>query len=349
MPSRLFVIGTSWNGVQSLCQLVAQLPANFPAPICIVQHVSPEGPSQLPKILSKAGPLPASHPHQGELLQPGCIYVAPPDQHMLVKRGYVFLSRGPHENRARPAVDALFRSAALSYGPAVVGVVLTGYLDDGTAGLMAVKGGGGAAVVQDPAEAPAPSMPASALRHVRNVDHCCTLDQMTSVLVGLANDDAPPSRAAETSLLQLEDRIASGTASLEDFQDLEGRVAYCGLTCPACNSALCELPDRGMLRFRCRAGHAFSAPSVLSAQAAVRDSELSSLYGRIREESSLAHRLLADPRYHNAAQDLTQRLDGLSHKATQLLPWTREIPALYAVPPLPQEESAAPVFPGGTY
>jgi two-component system chemotaxis response regulator CheB len=139
MSTRIFVIGASHSGLQALCGLVARLPANFPAPVFIVQHTAREGRSRLPELLSKAGPLPASHPRAGESIRPGHIYVAPPDHHMLVRPKYVWLSRGPRENQIRPAVDPLFRSAALAYGAAVVGVVLTGYLDDGTAGAVSVK------------------------------------------------------------------------------------------------------------------------------------------------------------------------------------------------------------------
>jgi two-component system chemotaxis response regulator CheB len=340
MPSRLFVIGTSWNGVQSLCQLVARLPADFPAPICVVQHLSPEGPSNLPRILSKAGPLPASHPYQGESIRPGCIYVAPPDHHMLVRKGHMFLSRGPHENRTRPAVDALFRSAAIAYGPAVVGVVLTGHLDDGTAGLVAIKGGGGSAVVQDPAEASAPSMPTSALRHVEEVDFCCKVEEMPPIFVRLAHDDPAPARAEQSAMLiEIENRIAAGIAGLSDLEALEEKGRFCGLSCPECRSALCELPAQRILRFRCRAGHAFSAQSLLCAQADVRESVLSQFYDCLRDESTLADRVMSDPTYRGAdfAKQEAQRAGSLHRMAEQLAEWSREMPRVASADALVQE------------
>jgi len=196
MGGRLFVIGASLSGIDALSRLMGQLPADFPAPIFIAQHVASHSPGLLPHILSQAGRLPAVHPRNADLIQAGRVYVAPPDRHMLVEKGYVKLSHGPHENLARPAIDPLFRSAAVAYGPAVVGVVLTGQLDDGTAGLLAIKDRAGTTIVQDPAEASASSMPQSALQHVP-VDHCLGLDDMAALLVMLAHDDPPAGGAVE--------------------------------------------------------------------------------------------------------------------------------------------------------
>jgi two-component system chemotaxis response regulator CheB len=171
----MFVIGASLSGIDAISELVSKLPAGFPAPIFIAQHVAPHSPGMLPYLLSKAGPLPALHPKHASLFEPGHIYVAPPDRHMLIKKGYIILSHGPQENLARPAIDPLFRSAAVEYGPAVVGVVLTGQLNDGTLGLLMIKDRGGFAIVQEPKEATARSMPLSAIRHMK-VDKVCTLD-----------------------------------------------------------------------------------------------------------------------------------------------------------------------------
>lgn len=163
----IIVIGTSSGGVDALMQLAQGLPRNLPAAVFVVLHLSPQGPSNLPKILNRAGPVPAHHPSDGEPIMPGIIYVAPPDRHLMVERGRVRVVHGPRENRHRPAVDPLFRSAALAYGAQVIGVVLTGALDDGTAGLQAIKQRGGIAVVQDPDDAFTPGIPASALEFVK--------------------------------------------------------------------------------------------------------------------------------------------------------------------------------------
>src|SRR3954464_3473658 len=159
----LVVIGASAGGIEALRVLVAALPPDFPAPIGIVLHTSPQSPGPLGSILSRSGPLPATNARDRERLKPGHIYVAPPDSHMLVEPGILRVTKGPRENRFRPAIDPLFRSAAQVYGPGSIGVLLTGSLDDGTAGLWTVKQLGGIAIVQDPADALFPSMPQNAI------------------------------------------------------------------------------------------------------------------------------------------------------------------------------------------
>jgi two-component system chemotaxis response regulator CheB len=154
MPNHdIIVVGASAGGIEVLRELVAGLPAGLPASLLVVCHVQPGARSILPEILSRAGPLLARHAGDGEPIYPGHIYVAPPDDHLLVGRGVMRLDHGPRENRHRPAIDPLFRSAARAYGPRVAGVILTGYLDDGAAGLLAIRAAGGVAVVQDPADA----------------------------------------------------------------------------------------------------------------------------------------------------------------------------------------------------
>lgn len=172
MPTHdIVVIGTSAGGVQSLTELVRLLPPGLPASLFVVMHFPPYGTSRLPKILMRASSLPATHAQHGEAFQPGHIYIAPPDQHLLVRAGHLELSHGPRENRARPSIDVLFRSAAQAYGKRVVAVVLSGTLSDGSSGLLEVGERGGLSVVQDPEEALFPSMPQSAILkdHVRYV------------------------------------------------------------------------------------------------------------------------------------------------------------------------------------
>lgn len=185
MPGHdIIVIGSSAGGVDALIKLVNQLPANLPASIFIVLHIPARSPRVLPDILSRSGPLPAIHPTDGEEIRHSRIYIAPPDQHLLIERGNVHIVRGPKENRHRPAIDATFRSAALAYGPRVVGVILTGALGDGTAGLLAIKQRGGIAVVQDPHDALYPSMPLSALASV-HVDYTAPLAAIGPLLMQL--------------------------------------------------------------------------------------------------------------------------------------------------------------------
>src|SRR6266852_1579977 len=182
------VVGASAGGVEALRLLVGKLPQDLPAAVLVVLHVSPEHKSILPSILTGAGPLAAKHAEDGEALEPGRIYVAPPGRHMVVDDGVVRLTRSPAEGGHRPAIDTLFRTAARFHGARVVGVILSGALDDGTAGLVAVKQRGGVAVVQDPDEALCADMPRSALSNVK-VDHCLPTAQIAALLDKLAHEE----------------------------------------------------------------------------------------------------------------------------------------------------------------
>ncbi len=257
----IIVIGTSAGGMAALKQLVAQLPSNFAAALFIVWHVSPEVRSVLPQILANACPLSVAHATDREEIKPGRIYVAPPDHHLLVEPGHVRVSRGPKENRFRPSVDVLFRSADRAYGPQVIGVVLTGALDDGAAGLYAVKERGGKAVVQDPFEALYSSMPIQAMKAVA-VDHCVSITEMGSLLVRLINEVAEEEEATPMSeQMDIEVRIAREDNAFEGGVMKLG--AFSPYTCPECHGVLLQLKEGNRIRFRCHTGHAFSLNSLL--------------------------------------------------------------------------------------
>jgi two-component system chemotaxis response regulator CheB len=228
----------------------------------------------------------------------------------------------PHENLARPAIDPLFRSAAAAYGPAVVGVVLTGQLNDGTPGLIAVKDCGGFTIVQGPFEATAASMPRSAIRHV-NVDRVCTLAEMADLFVQLADDDPPTEEQERVSrLMQIENRIAEGIFSVEDWWNLEQMSVPSGLNCPNCSSALYELDDKRLLRFRCRSGHGYTAECLLNGQAEAREAHLSNLFGALVEEASLAERMQRDPKLSaESVTNLAARVGELGRQADQVSGW----------------------------
>jgi two-component system, chemotaxis family, protein-glutamate methylesterase/glutaminase len=181
----IIVIGASAGGVQALTTLVAELPSNLPAAVFVVLHIG-KGQSTLPQILTRAGSLPALHPSNCERIMKGKIYIAPPDCHMLIEPDQIRLSDGPRENRTRPAINPLFRSAALAYGARVIGVILTGTLDDGTTGLAEIKRQGGISIVQDPETADAPSMPSTAIIHV-DIDYIVPLIKIPALLVRLSS------------------------------------------------------------------------------------------------------------------------------------------------------------------
>jgi two-component system chemotaxis response regulator CheB len=257
------VLGASAGGVEALSRLCAGLPADLPAAVFVAQHVAPGARSALPEVLSRAGPLPAVHAADGEAIRPGRIYVAPPDLHMLIAGDRVLLRRGPHENRTRPAADPLFRSAAAARGARVVGVVLTGMLDDGTAGLIAIKRCGGVSVVQDPADAAWPAMPRNALLR-DSVDHSAPLAALPALLDRLAREPAGPSPPVPPEVAA-EARIAEREIAVMAHEHPTIGVPSV-LSCPHCGGVLNEIEEEKAVRFRCQVGHAYGPESLAAAQ-----------------------------------------------------------------------------------
>ena len=275
----IVVIGASAGGVTALLALGKTLPADFPAPVFVVQHLAPDSPSILPQLLSAVSALPVKHPKNEETVQPGVIYVAPPDRHLLLEDNQVLVARGPKENRFRPSIDALFRSAAYTYGPRVIGVVLTGYLDDGTSGLWSVQRMGGLTVVQDPLDAEQPSMPTNALEFVA-ADHVLPLAQLGPLLVRLTTEPAParpPLPADQLDLLKIELTIAKQGGGFELGIIDKGKLTP--FTCPDCHGALTQLIEGKLIRYRCHTGHAYTVSALLSE---VTESVESMLYQSMR-------------------------------------------------------------------
>jgi two-component system chemotaxis response regulator CheB len=258
------VVGASAGGIEALRELVAGLPADFPAPVCIVLHTAPQAPGVLDAILSRSGPLPARNARDRDRLEPGRIYIAPPDCHLLVEPGRTRVTKGPRENRFRPAIDPLFRSAAQVFGPAALGVVLTGNLGDGTAGLWTIKQLGGTTIVQDPADALFPAMPQSALHHVR-IDYVLPLSEIPSLLVRLTAEEVaeliPAAPMPES--VEVEVKIAKEAPPLD--AGLESISEPSTFACPECHGVLMKLTEGGPIRFRCHTGHAYSIDSLMLA------------------------------------------------------------------------------------
>ncbi len=345
----IIVAGASTGGVEALSLLVRGLPADLDAAVFVVLHLSPQSPSHLPEILSRRGPLPASHPRDGEAIQRGHIYVAPPDRHLLIEAGRVRVVYGPKENRFRPAVDALFRSAALAYGARVAGVVLTGALDDGAAGLWAIKQWGGIAVVQDPREAMFAGMPESALEYVA-VDYCVSVEEMGPLLGRLAREPAPGANpvaraartheaavylssmtggkmtggkmtGAERSMEKRSMETESEIAAIRNATQSTQGGTLSGYVCPECNGPLWELRDGMLVRFRCRVGHAFSRDSMLASQADALDETLWTAYETLCESALLAERFAAESRDHgrpHVAERLEERARAQRRRAERL-------------------------------
>jgi two-component system chemotaxis response regulator CheB len=262
MPiKRIVVVGASSGGIEALRILASGLPADFPAAVCVVVHTSPQSPGLLDVILNRVGTLPTVTATTGMRLEHGRIYVAPPDHHLLVEPGSLTLSRGPKENRFRPAIDPLFRSAAQVYGPSAIGVILSGSLDDGTAGLVTIKRLGGLAIVQDPADALFPSMPLSALNHAA-VDHVSSVSLMPSLLTQLVGTTADITPVAVPEDVEVEVKIAR---ELNPLDSGLGEIAEPSpFACPECHGVLLRLKEADPPRFRCHTGHGYSADSLIA-------------------------------------------------------------------------------------
>ena len=260
----IVVIGASSGGIEAVSALVSSLPAELPAALFVCIHIQAGAESVLPRILSRVGPLPAVHAETGMPIERGRIYVAPPDHHLVVEPGVISLSRGPRENRARPSIDVMFRSAAIAYGPRTIGVVMSGYLDDGAAGLLTIKRCSGLAVVQDPGDARQASMPRAALDVV-------TADAIISGISGGATIAAlvntPPAVAAR-STAQAQPRLEVGAAQ-DSPAAARGAIQIgtpTGIACPDCGGGLFSVKDGPLTRYRCHVGHAFNPGSLLEAQ-----------------------------------------------------------------------------------
>lgn len=321
----LVVAGASAGGVEALRLLAASLPADFPAAILVTMHLSPGVHSALPQILDRAGPLPARSAVHGAPVTPGVIHVSPPDRHLLVDDGVLVLTKGPTENGHRPAINATFRSAAVSAGPRTVGVILSGSLDDGALGLRSIVDRGGAAMVQDPADALYAGMPESALAKVVT-EHVLPIGEIGPALDKLVRTPWEPFPVAPaTPSLLLEDRIA------HDAVRLGATALASGYTCPDCQGTLMELAAESGPHghYRCRIGHAWSAEALLGAQDAEFQRALGTALRSLDEKAALAGRLQGESvrrspllveRYGNTARECASAADTLRRFLISLAP-----------------------------
>lgn len=275
----IIVIGASAGGFEAIRQLVHDLPSDLDAAIFIVRHIAPDINGVFAEVLNKQQTLYAAHAIDKEPIKMNRIYLAPPDRHLIIEEGRVRVTHGPKENRFRPAVDPLFRSAAYVYNQRVIGIILSGALDDGSAGLWTIKNRGGIAIVQDPADAEVPSMPESALRAVA-VDHQAPVSKMAPLLVQLSAE-----QVIENNKVAMKENEKTRTEVNTVLQqgDFKNKLMQFGeltpYTCPECNGVLLALKEGGRTRFRCYIGHAFSPDSLLSA---VTDSIEDGLWNTVR-------------------------------------------------------------------
>jgi two-component system chemotaxis response regulator CheB len=283
----IVVVGASAGGVEALGTLVAGLPAELAASVFVVLHVLPGGVSVLPKILARAGALPVAAATDGEAIERGRVYVAPSDHHMLLIDGCVHLTRGPRENGHRPAVDPLFRSAARAYSRRVIGAVLSGALDDGTAGLRMISDNGGVALTQDPADALYPSMPSSALKHDPSA-RAVPIARLADVICAAIDEQLPePESGAEVT--ELTGKSEPQSTDRGDEGPQPGLLT--AITCPECGGALWEHDEGGLLRYRCHVGHAYSADSLEVSHSQSLEGSLWAALRSLQERAELFRRL----------------------------------------------------------
>lgn len=316
----IVVIGASLGGVEALPRLVAGLQADLPAAVLVVQHISADAPSFMAERLAAAGPLRAQSAINHEPLQAGRIYAAVPDHHLMIEGNQIRLSRGPKESHARPSIDVLFRSAAYSAGPRVIGILLTGLLDDGTAGLWAIKDRGGIAIVQSPAEAAHPSMPRSALRHVK-VDYTLEIADIPNVLRSLTRERIEIKGRDVSNRLEIETRISLEENPLDRGVRAIGAPSF--YTCPDCHGSMVAIEEGSIRRFRCHTGHAYSERALLDRSLPVIEETLWSALAQAEERETLLRELAQarrpqEPQVAAAYESKAQQMHSLIDRLRQL-------------------------------
>ena len=314
-------MGASAGGIPPIQRVLSALPSDFPACVLVAIHTAAEGPRLLSDVISRASELPVAYAVDGDPIRKSRVYVAPPDRHLLLDKNRIRVTAGPRENRHRPAIDPLFRSAARNYGSRVVAVLFSGLLDDGTAGLTAVTHHGGVAIVQDPGEARFASMPENALKN-DSPQYVLPVRQIAAKLVELVGKGRRPRIKDEHSDSELNNEVKIAEIDMSAIEvDKPGVPSV--YSCPECNGTLWEIREGKLLRFRCRVGHAYGAESLLSSK----DDELEgALWTALRtlEDKAALHRRLSEDsarnqnpwvarRFRETADDLQQQAQTIRH------------------------------------
>ena len=313
MHRDIVVVGASAGGLKALQQLVSYLSADLPAAVLVTTHLAPTVPSKVAAVLRKAGSLPAHTAADGMSFKPGHIYTAMPDRHLLVDDGDVLrLSRGPRENRVRPAVDALFRSAARWCGPRVVGVVLSGSLDDGAAGLAAIVECGGAALVQDPADAMFDGMPRAALGVVPGAGVGTPAQLARKIIESTGRPVRPTSGGPPEALIWETDMVRETRSQLPTGGD------PVGLGCPECRGGMSAVVTGNAVHYVCHAGHSYSPESFLAGQQESIETALWTALSALQEKVIVLQRLADQAGDASAADDHRQRAAAAARSAELL-------------------------------
>jgi two-component system chemotaxis response regulator CheB len=317
-PRGVVVIGASAGGLQALTDAAATLPADLPFAVLVALHMSPSAPSVLAKIIDRSGPLPARTAVQNGVLQEGHIYVAVPDHHLMVLDHKTVLSEGPTENSYRPAINALFRSAALAYGPRAIGVLMSGVLDDGVLGLAAIRARGGITIAQEPDNALFAGMPLNALA-AGVVDERVPADGLGRLLLKLAEREFEETLMEPDPKMELENKIAMGPRFSTSF-DSELLGPPSGYICPDCNGSLVSVSDTN---FRCRVGHAWTPDALLVARDAEVENALWVALRSLQEKARMSRKLAANvghgtlfDRYTALAEEAERAVQVLGEKLT---------------------------------
>jgi len=291
-PKFIIVVGTSAGGMNALIELVSQLKENMDAALFIVMHLSRTSISDfLVHRLQPHTSLKCEVATEGSPIREGHIYVAAPNQHLLVKKGKILLGRGPEENRWRPSIDVLFRSAAAAYSTRVIGAVLTGSLDDGTTGMLAIKRSGGTCIVQDPNEAEYPDMPLSVLNNME-VDHCIPLHQMGEAIFGITKSD--PEEIAAPQDVIIESEIAERV--VVDYTHVRQLGVKSIYACPDCGGGLWDINKQNGRpgRYRCHIGHSYSEKDLVVKQGEILESTLWTALRIMEERRNLLRKMEDD-------------------------------------------------------
>jgi len=288
----IIVVGTAAGGLEALDRLIGQLATDLPASIFIVQHLNPPNSGQ--SLLRRLSRHKAFHPQlarDGDRFKAGHLYVGPPDNHLLLKKDRMLVTKGARENRHRPGIDPLFRSAAVSHGPRVIGVLLTGMGDDGSAGLNAIKRCGGVTVVQDPRDAPYSEMPLNALDNAA-VDYCVALSEMGPLLTNLVSQHHGKRKAVPDDI-RTEAVIAERVSSdISRVNTLGKQVPY---NCPGCGGVLWKIDGPGGHRYRCHTGHSYTGLALLASQSEKIEEMLWISLRMFEERKNLLTTLSEDP------------------------------------------------------